>query len=198
RVPIELPPEMDEFLDSLALMAGGCDLPDEDTPLGRLTREFFGNNWGTCRDGLLARTQRIRVRPDASPWPRVFQFEIDCPFKRKLGPEHPVELMPGPIRGTILYRPDLFRNPHEPALAVRLPRGQAYFHPNYSRTLGLVCLGDVPPGPFPLDALLENHLYPILSYQNRRPSHPADFESARYFALDPEAMSGLEPVRPLY
>jgi hypothetical protein len=37
-----------------------------------------------------------------------------------------------------------------------------------------------------------------LSYQNRRPHHPADFEAARYFALDPDAMSGLEPVPPLY
>jgi hypothetical protein len=46
--------------------------------------------------------------------------------------------------------------------------------------------------------LLENHVYPIVSYQNRQPTHPADIEAARYFALEPAAMQGLEPAPPLY
>ena len=52
--------------------------------------------------------------------------------------------------------------------------------------------------PAVVDNLIENHLYPIITYQNRRPSHPLDQEAARFFAIDPTAMDGLEPAAPLY
>jgi hypothetical protein len=165
-----------------------------------MTREFLAHSWESCRDGLLRKTRRIRVEPEPRPVPRMFRFEFDLPYKRKAGPEAPVELDSGPIRGLVIYRADLLANLHEPCVAVRLDASMGFLHPNYSRTLGLVCLGDTTEfqGPVPLDVLLANHLYPILSYQNRRPHHPADFEAARYFALDPDAMSGLEPAPPLY
>jgi hypothetical protein len=199
--PRTAPPDINDILDHLVRVASsGDDLPDPATPLGRMTREFFHNNWAACRDGLLRKTQRIRVFPDPTPAPRMFQFEFNLPYKRKLGLDAPVELVPGPVRGMVIYRPDLLANLHEPCVAVRLDPSMGYLHPNFSRNLGLVCLGDTTEfqGPITLDVLLENHLFPILSYQNRRPHHPADIEAARYFALDPDAMTGLEPVEPLY
>lgn len=194
-------PDIDHLLQQLAAMAGITDdLPSPDTPLGRMTREFLIHGWEACRDGLLTKTKRIRVWPDPMPVPRTFEFEMDLPYKRKPRPDAPVELAPGPIRGLVIYRPDLLANLHEPGVAVRLDPSMGFFHPNFSRELGLVCLGDTTEfqGPIPLDVLLANHLYPVLSYQNRRPHHPACLEAARYFALDPEAMTGLEPVAPLY
>lgn len=176
-------------------------MPSEDDPIGRLTLELFASNWAECRDGLLTKTDRIRVVPEMSPAPRAFRFEIDCPYKRKLDADSPVELMPGPVLGEIIYRADLFQDPDGPCLAVFIDRELGYLHPNYSRERGYLCIGelsDLPPGPIPLDRLLENHLFPIVSYQNRRPTHPADVEAARYFALEPTAMEGLEPVVPLY
>lgn len=176
------------------------DLPDPATPLGKMTRELLTNSWTSCRDGLLTWTQRIRVVPEPKPAPRIFWFEIDRPYKRRLRPDDPVELADGPIRGMVIYRPDMLANLHESSVAVRLDPSMGFLHPNYSRELGLLCLGDTTDfqGPIPLDVLLANHLYPVLSYQNRRAHHPADLEAARYFALDPEAMVGLEPVPPLY
>jgi len=191
-------PDDSMFEQILKLLQGRDDLPPADTPLGQMTREFLTNTWETCLGGLLQRTERIRVVPEPLPAPRVFNFEMNLPFKSKRGRDEPITLEPGPIRGKVIYRPDLLANLHLPSVAVRLDPGLGYLHPNYSRQHDLICLGDLPPGPFPLDALLENHLYPILSYQNRRPVHPADIEAAQYFALDPEAMSGLEPVLPLY
>jgi hypothetical protein len=41
-------------------------------------------------------------------------------------------------------------------------------------------------------------MYPIVTYQNRSPAHPLDRAAAEYFAFNPEAMDGLEPVEPLY
>lgn len=182
-------------LERLVTMHDG--LPDEDTPAGRLMRDFLANNWTSCRDGLLKKTDRIRVHPEPSPHPSRFEFEIDLPYKSR--PEHdgPVQLMPPPVRGRIMYRPDLFANADLPPVAVQLDPSLRYLHPNVSRQ-SYVCLGELPHEPFPLDALLENHLFPILSYQNRRPAHPANIDAARYFATDPEAMSGLESVAPLY
>jgi hypothetical protein len=192
-------PPIDRMLDLLLkLVAGDDQLPDPDTPLGKITREFFEHNWADCKHGLLARTTRIRVEPGHPVWPALFRFEMDLPYKRKLGPQAPVELQPGPISGLIIYRPDLFSHLDQPAVAVRLDETPGFLHPNYSRAHRLLCLGEIPNGAFPLDALLETHLFPILSYQNRRPSHAADHESAMYFALDPLAMVGLEPVDPLY
>lgn len=193
--------DLEQMMRMLLARVERGDMPDEDEPLGLLTREFFANNWSECHDGLLAKTSRIRVTPQMSPAPRAFRFEIDCPYKRKLDADSPVELMPGPVLGEVIYRGDLFQDPDGPCLAVVIDQALAYFHPNYSRQRGYLCIGelnDLPPGPIPLDRLLENHLFPIVSYQNRRPSHPADIEAARYFALEPTAMDGLEPVMPLY
>ena len=108
--------------------------------------------------------------------------------------------MPGPIRGTIHYRSDLFVNRADVAIAVQLDLDQALAHPNVSRRHGLVCLGELPatPYPFPLDQLIETILFPLLSYQSYTPSHAMDREAALYFALDPEALAGLQPVPPLY
>lgn len=174
---------------------------DDDSPLAAIAREFFANNWADCCDGLLQRTPTLRVYPEWSAAPQAFRFELDRPFKQKRKSDAPVELCDGPIRGLIRYRGDLFVNPALPYIAVQIDPEQAFFHPNCSRRRGsLVCLGELPDSlfPYPLDLLLETRLYPVLTYQDRRPSHPFDLEAASYFALHPEAMDGLEPVAPLY
>ena len=193
--------DLQDLLDRMArLAANHDDLPDPDTPLGMLTREFLVNTYENALAGLLSKTKRIRVIPEPAPTPRIFHFEMDLPYKRKFGPDAPVELMPGPIRGAIIYRPDMFANLLEPSVAVRLDPSLGYFHSNYSRRHNLVCLGDTTEfrGPIDLEILLESHLYPILSYQNRRPHHTADVEASQYFAFHDDAMNGLEPVPQLY
>lgn len=182
------------------ILAMGDDLPPAGTALGDLTRDFLRNNWETYCETFRDRDSRVRVIPEPRETPRTFRFEIDLPYKSKPHRDAPVELQPGPIHGMVIYRPDMFSNLEEPCVAVRLDPAMAYFHPNFSRQHGLVCLGPIVQfkGPILLDLLVENHLYPILSYQNRRPHHPADFEAARYFAMNPDAMDGLEPVPPLY
>jgi hypothetical protein len=174
-------------------------LPDETSPRGRATREFFENNWKIAREGILRKTERIRVRPNRpGDTPRVFHFEIDCNYKQKRRASDPVELADGPLRGTIRYRADLFSgDTDEPTIAVFLDPVQGFYHPNYSREFGILCTGPLEPSPFPLDALLE-HIYWIVTYQNTCIHDPADGEAARYFALDPEARSGLGEVPPLY
>jgi hypothetical protein len=194
------PFDLESFMQNL-LQNLGEQMAEEDDPLDCIRNEFFANSWKECCDGLLAKTSRLRVWPEVSPAPRVFEFEIDTPYKRKRQEDSSVELMPGPVRGRVIYRGDMFVNPEGPCVVVLIDRTLGYFHPNYSRRNGFLCLGDLsnlPPGPIPLEPLLENHIYPIVSYQNRRPMHPADVEAARYFALDPSAMQGLEPVPPLY
>jgi hypothetical protein len=197
-----MPPEFEHIMAQLARIteAPGFDV-EEETPAALLFREFLPNIWQSCQDGLLAKTSLLRVKPEPGPAPRTFQFEVDCPYKRKLRPAEPVELMPGPVRGMIHYRADMFANPDLPYIAVQIDPTLGYFHPNCSRRRGsLLCLGEIPSSafPFPLDRLLESHLYPIVTYQNRRPAHPFDEEAARYFALEPTAMEGLEPARALY
>ncbi len=186
----DLPPRFEQARHGRRPMA------DEDSPTMELSRQFLRNTLAECQAGLLKKSSRVRVVPEYSPFPRTFRFEFDLPFKSKEA-DQPVQLKPGPLRGTIFYRRDLFVNFDIPSVAVALDPEQHFFHPNFSRQHGMICLGEIPPGPYPLDILLENHLYPILSYQNRRPTHPADLEAARYFALDPDAMVGLE-VQPLY
>jgi hypothetical protein len=196
-----LPQELQDYLRHVARIVDTMDdLPPEETPAGKLTREFFANNWLGCVEGLLQRTLRIRVMPHLSPAPYVFRFEMDCPYKSKAGPDSPVRLQPGPVSGTIQYRPDVLINRRLPPIAVQIDRSLAFFHPNCSRQHGFVCLGEFPPSPYPypLDLLLENHVFPIITYQNRSPAHPLDREAAQYFALDPQAMEGLEVVEPLY
>ncbi|MBI4881885.1 MAG: hypothetical protein HY812_19830 [Planctomycetes bacterium] len=165
--------------------------------LEQLAADFFENSWSACRDGLLARTSRIQVAPLDLPAPTCFAFVLETPYKRKLSPGAPVELDPGPLAGRILYRPDPFSPDPGPRIAVAIDN-PGFFHPNFSRRHGLLCLGNLPPGLCPLDQLIEHHLYPILTYQVRRPSDPADAEAARYFALDPEALNGLRRPAPLY
>jgi hypothetical protein len=194
------PFELQQMLDRMHSIAQmHDDLPPVDTPAGRITREFFANNWANCCDGLLAKTNKIRVTPQPSAAPHVFRYEIATKYKRKAGRDAEVELMPGPIRGTIHYRSDVFSSPMGPAIAARVDLDQQILHPNVSRQHGFVCLGELPlsPFPFPLDPLLE-HLYTILTYQNYRPSHPLDMEAAAYFALEADALAGLEGVEPLY
>jgi hypothetical protein len=163
--------------------------------------EFFANNWQSCVDGLLSRSSLVRVVPDSLPAPMSFHFAFQIPYKAKLGPHEPVVLMPGPIRGEIHYRQNMFEEPDGPTIAVLLDRRQGYFSPHYSRERGFLCIGDetnLPRGPLPLDQVLENHIYPILSYQNRHPRHTADIEASHYFACDPDALQGIVPALPLY
>lgn len=190
-----------EHLMAVVRQAEAGSSTADDSPLAMIAAEFFCNNWADACDGLLQKTRLLRVYPEWAAAPRAFRFELDRPYKRKRGPEAPVELCPGPILGLIRYRADLFANPNLPYIAVQIDPTLAFFHPNCSRQRGcLVCLGDLPETlfPYPLDLLIETRLYPILTYQDRRPSHPFDLEAARYFALQPEAMEGLEPVAPLY
>ena len=182
----------------LMLSAMGDEVGSLPEPYRSLSREFFKNNWDRARTELLARTTRMRVTPAPTAYPTVFRFEADLPYKRKVSSEAVVELHPGPIRGTIAYRHDLFVVPFDaPAIAVWLDPEQFVHHPNFSMRFHALCLGDLPPGPFELTDLLQ-HLYSILSYQNRTPTDPADLDAAKYFACDPTAMVGLEPVEPLY
>lgn len=191
----------DELMQNLAQVVrnaeGSIAPPEDDSPLARMTAEFHANSYATYLAGPLARSERIDVVPATLPSPTRFSFSVGVRFKRKLGEGHPVELDPGPVRGRIFYRPNLLFPEPGPAIAVAI-ENPGFFHPNFSRRHGLLCLGSLPGGPYPLDQLIEHHLYPILSYQVRNPSDPADPEAARYFALDPEAMHGLQPVPPLY
>ncbi len=188
---------VESLLFRLEELAGHGDLPDPDTTTGKLTREFFKHNWENTQ-GLLGKTKKIRLFPESSEAPHRFRFEVDLPFKSKRTPTGPVELRPGPVRGTLRYRPDVITaDPDEPSIVVCLDADQAYYHPNFSRQRGVLCDGAIARGTFPLDAYLV-HLYSILSYGNRSSRSPADREAALYFVENAAAMSGLEPVAPLY
>ena len=198
QAPTSLPDQRERIEQMLAQLADIAQLQAPITDENAL--EFFTSNWENCLNGLLQRTDRIRVTPEAVSTPVSFSFEIDTPYKRKIG-DGPVELMPGPVLGRILYRRDMFEEPEGRTVAVMIDPKLGYFHPNYSRTSAFLCIGDesnFEDGPLPLDRLLEAHIFPVVSYQNRRPTHPMDLEAARYFALDPSAMDGLESVQPLY
>ena len=191
---------LEEILERLQRLQDLDDiLPGEDSPLGQTTKEFFINSWVNARDGLLTKTPKMRVYPTSSgPAPRVFRFELETSYKSKRSRDSEVELVEGHLRGTIRYRADIFlADPNEPSVGVFLDPDQHFFHPNFSRSHGILCLGDAPSGPYELADLLED-LYWILTYQNRNSSDPADPEAARYFALHPDAMKGLEDVSPLY
>ena len=188
----ELLAQLSSLVDQRAL------LPDRNTAVGETTFAFFENNWAEARDGLLARTDRIRVEPlQSGPSPYEFRFEMDLPYKSK-APSGDIELVEGPIRGRVRYRPDLFTAPeNEASIVVLIDRSHSLVHPNYSRSHGICCIGGIPTGPFSLDALLM-HVFSILSYQNTSVTDPADLAAAAYFATDPDAMTGLEKVEPLY
>lgn len=184
---------MDELHDLAGLDEG---LPDPSTAEGRATREFFANNWEEAHEGLLSRTQRVRVWPLPGAGPRSFSYEFDRPYKSKL-PDGTVELAPGPVSGTIRYRPNVLAPDPGSRSVVVFVDSDRFYHPNFSRSHRVLCIGDIPPGPFPLEALIE-HLYGIVSYQNRDSTNPADWEAVRYFGTDPDALEGLTDVEPLY
>ena len=187
--------------DLVGLISSGS-LQDDDplsasTSEGRAACEFFENNWGQARDGLLSRTDRIRVWPasEAGP-PTAFRFEIDRPYKRKQA-DGMVVLEPGPISGTIAYRRDVMTSTPDSRPVCVFLRSRGFYHPNFSRPLCVLCVGPFPPGPYPLDALLL-HIYAIVSYQYLGTNDPLDQEAFRYFTRDPEAFEGLGDVPPLY
>ena len=184
---------MSELLDLAGLDEG---LPDPSTGEGRATRDFFANNWQEAREGLLSRTQRVRVRPLPGAGPRSFSYEFDRPFKCKR-PEGMVELAPGPVGGTIRYRPNVLTPDPGSRSMVVFVDSEGFFHPNYSPIHRVLCIGDIAPGPFPLEALVE-HVYGIVSYQNMDSTNPLDSEAVRYFSTDPDALEGLTDVEPLY
>ena len=172
-----------------------------DSLVDGVTREFFTNNYREAAEGLLAKTDKLRVVPHGLPAPRRFSFEFDRPFKRR-APDGSLELAEGPIRGRIFYRGDLFSGSHHdrelPAVAVLVDPALAFEHPNVAREEGFVCLGDLPPGPISLEALLM-YLITVLSYANYRCLDPLNRDAARLFATDPEeALRGLPPMEPLY
>ena len=188
---------LSDLLEQLHDLSGLDEgLPDPSTGEGQATRDFFANNWEEARTGLLSRTQRVEVRPLHGSGPRSFSFEFDRPYKRKR-PDGMVELAPGPVSGTIRYRPDVLTPDPGSRSVIVFVDSEGFYHPNYSRVAGVLCLGDIAPGPFSLEALVE-HLYSIVSYQNMDSTNPADKEAVRYFGTDPDALEGLTDVQPLY
>ncbi len=183
------------LLDLLRRLAAHESEPVLDTPTARLSAEFFKHNWQNAQP-LLGQTTRLRVQPQ-SAMARTLDFELDVPFKRQLRVGAPIDIAPGPVRGTIVYRHDLFSVGDEPVVAVLIDPALGLLHANYSRLYGVLCLGHLPPGPFPLDALLE-HLYTILTYQNVSTADPADPDAAIYFASDPRAREGIPAAQPLW
>ena len=179
-----------------ALIAYGGALADPTEPEGRSTRAYFSNNWLAARDGLLAKTDRIRVEPLPPEGPRSFSFEMDLPYKRKTASGQ-VELDPGPIRGLVTYHASILTPPPETRSIVAFVLSDGFYHPHHSRAHKVLCLGDLPPGPYPLDALLE-HIYSIASFQNFELTRPLDEDAAVYFASDPHAFEGLGNVPALY
>ena len=126
----------------------------------------------------------------------TFWYEVDRPYKCKQ-PQGIVELAPGPVRGTIRYRPNVLAPDPGSRSVLVFVDSDGFYHPNFSRSHGVLCIGDIPPGPFPLEVLIE-HLYSIVSYQNMDSTRPADWEAVRYFGTDPDALEGLAEVEPLY
>ena len=186
-----------DLIEELQSLAGPDEgLPDPSTDVGRATLQFFANNWEEAQSGLLARTKLVRVRPLPATGPRSFRYDFDRPYKSKRA-QGMVELASGPVSGTIRYRPNILTpDPGSRSIVVSVDT-EGFYHPNFSRQHGILCLGDIPPGPFPLEALIE-HLYSIVSYQNMDSTNPADWEAVRYFGTDPDALEGLTDVRPLY
>ena len=190
------PMSLADLFRRVASMGVEGGLPDASTSEGRTLRAFFENNWRTARDGLLERTELIRVRPLPIPGPRAFSFEMDLPYKRKR-PDGTVELDPGPIHGTIDYLPNVMTPERDAPSILVFVTSDGFYHVNYNRRLGALCPGHLPTGPFPLDALLM-HIWTILSYQNMDSRSAMDAEAVRYFTSDPDAFRGVDQVPPLY
>ncbi len=191
-------PSIDELVRRLLFAhASDGELPDPSTPMGRLTRELFASQWQQARDGLLARSKVLRVDAPPSPSPYVFRFEIDRPFKRRAA-DGSVEIAPGPIRGSLRYRPDVLEPRRgEPSVLAFVDRELRFFHPNCLPHVGLLCLGDLPAGPYPLEETLQQ-LYRVASYGSLGTESALDSDAVRYFLENPDAFDGLRPVPPLW
>ena len=186
-----------DLIEELQGLAGPEEgLPDPSTDEGQATLQFFANNWAQAQSGLLTRTELVRVKPLPVAGPRSFRYEFDLHYKRKR-PQGMVELASGPVMGTIRYRPNILTPEPGGRSVVVSVDSDGFFHPNFSRKHGVLCIGEIPPGPFPLDALIE-HIYSVVSYQNMDLMNPADREAFRYFGSDPNALQGLSEVQPLY
>ncbi len=200
---VAMPQElMEQMIDGMFSTPVRRDASAEaDSPLAEIAHEFFTNNWNGFRDGLLERSNIMRVRPLQPVAPTTFYFEFDRPYKCHSPGSDSIEIKAGPIRGTIWYRPNLFEDPEQNYIAVQVDPELHYFHPNCAARYGsMICLGRLPavPFPLPLDMLIENHLYPILTYQNMAPTDSLNRDAAIYFALAANPMEGLLPVPPLY
>ncbi len=192
------PQSTHELLDLLSHLEELSTATSHDgAPHRALAEEFFRNNWEQAEQGLLARTELIRVEPGARPAPRTFRFQLAIPYLRQPAEDGPLERADGPLGGTILYRPDLMiAPPGEPVVQVLLD-DPALIHPNYFRSRGIFCLGVLPPGPIDLEMLLELS-YMFLTFQSYSLADPADIEAARLVAANPEAVAGLGVPAPLY
>ncbi len=167
-------------------------------PLGELEREFFISSWQRGK-AFCDRSDRLRITPlMPGAAPTAFAFEVDCRYKRRASPESPVELVDGTLHGQLIYRPDPYDGDADTTvILILIDQGQGLWHPNYSRRHGLLCSGDLPAAPIPLDDLLL-HIYSILTYQNVSTRDPADRAAAHWFATEPDARVGLEQVEPLF
>lgn len=192
------PPSTRELLDLIEQLERLANAPSaEAAPDRKVAREFFANSWRSARYGLLARTGRIRVEPAPGPAPRTFRFSMDLPYLRQTSRDGEVEVAPGPLTGRITYRPDLMlAAPGEPVLYVTVDNSD-WSHPNYSRTHGWFCTGQLPAGPIELEPLLEI-LYVFASYQSYSVEDPADRESAALLAARPEILDALGEPAPLW
>ena len=191
----EIPPLA--LIAQLQLLLGIEDpLPDERTELGRRTRDWLERNWADAREGLLAKSTRLRVSPPTSASPNTFRFTLERGYKRR-NADGTIGLAPGPITGLIKFRPDLLTAPEdETRVLVLVDPSVGLLHPQHDPRSGLLCCGDLY-GMVSLEAALV-HVFTILTYQNCNVTSALDVEAARYFATDPGARAGLEPVEPLW
>jgi len=192
------PPSTRELLDLIEQLERLSSTPSAaPAPHQTVAREFFANTWRDARDGLLSRTERLRVEAAPGPAPRSFHFSMDLPYLRQAHPDDEVEVAPGPLTGTITYRPDVMvAAAGEPVLYVTVANSD-WCHPNYSRTHGWFCTGQLPPGPIDLETVLEI-LYVFASYQSYSVEDPADRESAELLAARPELLDALGEPAPLW
>lgn len=191
-------PTTDELLDRLSRLEelSSATAPP-DAPHLAVTEAFFTNSWQAAEEGLLKKTDRIRVEPSSRPAPRCFRFELDLPYVRQERSGGPVERSPGPMRGSVVYREDLMTcAAGEPVVQVRFD-DRALLSPNFSRRHGIFCTGVLPPGPIDLETLLEL-IWLFASYQCYSVGDPADLEAAAIFATDPTVLEGLGDPAPLY
>jgi len=180
-----------------ALEAIGAAQP-RDESMRDVVLDFCRNSFRECEHGLLAKTSRVRVEPDAAPRPHRFRFEIDVPFLSRRAPEEPARVEPGPVRGWIAYRLDLFESDFVPPVIVRLDRDLHVWHPHVHPGIGLLCTGRMPQGGVPLASVIEHWIYPILTGQQIDVRDPLNPFAAADWVNDRETRESLPPPAPLY